>query len=575
MQDQPEAAVLVEPLQVPADADRQVLFIDEMINVEACEYFLELAASRACMHSDSGHMSYAELVAWVLKRVYKTERRNGVTIGWIKSAWWDNPKCRQLNLRGRLVPAVGEKVNLDGVPAEVQRVLIKNKVPMGLALMPLAIMTREVQNVMRIRLDLVDIDVVNCEFNVEAKFMMTETIHWPAKMRYLRDRAEILKTLSEHYHCAPGLIKKLFIALGNGGRVKTWRQAHNISELVKDPEFVLKFAMECDEFIDVKARQHADRLNVVTGWGVDKPKQTLHYYNWTHFERVEMTKVMQAAGNFMLGYAFDGILCKPGVDVAKLQAATTLPLMHKKHPQTWKKAIAELAERFPQFDWDMKSQIPWSELWEAKTCIWDDANAPEAAAGKGRGKGKVAPTAPQNHRDFAYVVASILENKVHVGAADEKVVVHAFLDTTKTWRRVGAKFLHNMVANVLLTEFCSRRWCPESRTFVRCRGKNYLKSGKFINTILGESCAILVQPDAPDFDGEATRKYVMWQDGTCFDTELMRNVPTSMGLYIAKFMPWGFKEWTLQGWEALVGDIMDHFKSGRCVGWLCFCLSPL
>jgi hypothetical protein len=121
--------------------------------------------------------------------------------------------------------------------------------------------------------------------------------------------------------------------------------------------------------------------------------------------------------------------------------------------------------------------------------------------------------------------------------------------------------MHNLVAQALVQEFSPKQW-NSLNGFVSKRPANYFKQKPFIEAINGEVTAILAQPCGPDFDGEKTRPFVMWADGTCFDTEKMCNVTPERSLYITKYMPWSFKEWKLPGWQQLADDIIRGFVAG-------------
>ena len=165
---------------------------------------------------------------------------------------------------------------------------------MDFALMPLATMTREVQNLCRAGLRLIDLDIENCQFNIEEHFMMTEEQkqRYPNKLLYNRERSSKLEQVCKHYNCCTSDAKQLFISLGNAGQISAWKQEKGINAKLKDLDFVRDFAKECADFIEEVTSERKHELDIVTSWGKPNPEGTLFFYTWTHFERLEINGVM-------------------------------------------------------------------------------------------------------------------------------------------------------------------------------------------------------------------------------------------------------------------------------------------
>ena len=104
-----------------------------------------------------------------MKRVYRRETFNDIEVGYIKSGWLKSSRAKQLGLAGRLIPAVGSCVDSLELPASMDAVL--KRVPLQHAITPLATMTREIKDLLRVGLNLKDFDIVNCQFAIEARFV--------------------------------------------------------------------------------------------------------------------------------------------------------------------------------------------------------------------------------------------------------------------------------------------------------------------------------------------------------------------------------------------------------------------
>jgi hypothetical protein len=367
---------------------------------------------------------------------------------------------------------------------------------------------------------------------------------YPTKMEYVRDRPAFLEAAKKAYKRDKDIVKCLFISLGNGGGVQAWRKENDIPHTVQDPVCIQKLAKECPQYIHETALAHADKLSIVKSWDKENPERTLHFYLWTSFEFAEILKVWNVAKPVLVGYAYDGVECLPFASQEKLQAATVLPLACKAHPRYFKEAIKQLTARYQQVDWVQESRINWSDLTEARRCIQQDEAAAREAALTAKKGSKVIAHIPNNHRDFAVIVASRLEQDViSVGDEDkEKVKLYVFHKAGSIWKGVHQKYLHNTVAEILKVEFAPKKYISKDGVWKASRCRNYLKSRPFIDTILAECISILMKPDAPDFDGEHTRKLLMWKCGTCFDTEKGCVMPVSRSAFVTKCVPWPFKD---------------------------------
>ena len=208
-------------------------------------------------------------------------------------------------------------------------------------------------------------------------------------------------------------------------------------------------------------------------------------------------------------------------------------------------------------------RFPWKKLREARSCI-DYFNG-EAATSEGDGKKKKTAndSAPQNHRDYALVLASSLETDIIVLGVDDKQAILYFSPKTRTWVRIHFKMLHNMIADKILETFSKRRFTNGS--WEVCRGRSYLKQKGFTDSVGSETLAMLMQADteAPSFDSEATRRYLVFKCGTCCDFETGTMCKARRSMYITKYVPWAYTRHPLTDDFIKLADMVHaYFKKG-------------
>ena len=95
----------------------------------------------------------------------------------------------------------------------------------------------------------VDIDIINCAYSILVSICKSNGMKCKYLKKYVNDRENILKLLSEEYNTDRETVKKLFVSLINSGSFKGWTIEHNINGT--ETKFINKIINEISLISDV------------------------------------------------------------------------------------------------------------------------------------------------------------------------------------------------------------------------------------------------------------------------------------------------------------------------------------
>ena len=305
---------------------------------------------------------------------------------------------------------------------------------------------------------------------------------------------------------------------------------------------------EVEKLVHLHAQKHPELVQVARGWAKKRPAVTAFSYKLCHLERLDLDRMMAAAGPAVMCPEFDGLVLFTHPDgeglgeaVRAVQQASSRPLAVKSYPNDFQAWLKTAAQKYPEFNWQVKSQLPWvrvRESVEAMNYFKDSADE------------KKAPKLP--HTDCALLVSATLEGTVLV--TDGHAL--ACCPQTRKWEKVSKQEgLHKVVKAAMLGMFKSgsvRRMVKHGELAMVRSGfaVHWAKDHGVITTVRQEVASDLYSANSPECD--TRRNLLAFCNGKVLDTNTGRVMDTQPGHLISRIVPWALEE--------LDSQVLDEFR---------------
>ena len=394
---------------------------------------------------------------------------------------------------------------------------------------------------------------------------------YPTMEIYATDRAACLEAVMEHYRVDRSAAKQAFLVLANKGSVGLWREETGVSHLIDDLPLLEDISTECRFFAnELWKAAPEDHRRTVESWKSNRPECTYLFYRWAHWERRAIDGMRVAAGNAVCGYAYDGLECVAGTPIEIFGAATTLKIVQKPHPTTFKAALEGLALKWPMLEWGPVSRYSTEKLLDALQSIKEER---ELVRHMNPRTPEVLLPAPKNHRSYALLVASILEQDLLISTkknADKAVVIKMWSQSRHCWNHVGSRFVENAVFDVIgvITgsigySVCTGWWARKMR--------GWAETGSFGSAAAEQTINMLLTDEEYEFDSEACRPLFAFSDGMCYDARTGKVEVARRSDMNTKHCPWPYKDTPVEGFEDVSKDLLKFYsrpeiRSGKCTG---------
>ena len=323
----------------------------EPVNVAIIEKALMLVATR-CVSME--HYDCFEILMSIRSRAVKVRRGKGVIAVLQREA-------KALGcLQNRLFSGI-QGISTEKLPQAILRELAHG-VPPALAGLSVFAFNKCIRYLCRHDLSMCEIDIVNALYSV-----LCEILDVPQILRDFRDnREQILDAMAEYFRqksdkqLSRDNVKELFISLGFGGSVWSWMQEHLDEPVELDGKWG-DFLQDMEDALQkiryALADKYPDELKLLKKKGKTNPYASLTFAVYAHHERGVLQKMLSTCGQAAVSPEHDGVGAQGDSDKllqACAEAVTPLRVAIKEYPSD---PFALFRTRFPDFDWNMKSNI--------------------------------------------------------------------------------------------------------------------------------------------------------------------------------------------------------------------------
>ena len=460
-----------------------------------------------------GHISWATVVQNFIARTTRVG-----SYGWFDTQFVDNSRSVALDLPGRMYNLVDNN-KLDGMSS------------FGLP--------RILQELFRIGMPMANMDQVSAHFQSLKDLVMSWSStdsDYPNIFAIAADRK------GYQARCAilgktDGDMKVLLISIAyQCERHHSWPQA------LRDLHF------EISSVVHRLARQQPEKLKLVRSWGKKRPAVTLLSYYLCHYERLDMDRMIVAAGTSAMTPEFDGLVLFTTPDGHGLQGAcdrvrqaAQRQLALKPYAKTFEEWIEHAMVRYPHEDWGRTSRFPWQVVQEASRSVdyylepdeVEEDKTEESAGDRKKPKAKTKHLPADT--DMATLVAADLEGTVLLSKG-----VHWFDGIS--WVAIDElKGVHSLVKASMQTLFRTgipyRLRQTNGKTVIIRAGfpAPFAKDHGKITTVRMEVSSDLLGP-TPDFD--VHRHFLAFKNGKTLDLRSLKLVDTHPNMMLEKTLDW-------------------------------------
>jgi hypothetical protein len=399
---------------------------------------------------------------------------------------------------------------------------------------------------------LVDIDMKSAHVHAMWELAGCDLQAQSPQLRALRGSRD--EWVAKHLHTMPesdvdyDSFKQLILAVLNGKRPRqSW------------PKELHDLATECQVIRTMLARKHPEIVKELKKCKRDPVVSTTALL-MIDLEQKYLERMIQAAGSTLMSIEHDGVVVRdasPEV-LAKIEASVPWPVHRSTYPWTQEEFLAFAAKQEANYDWCLKSKIPWEDVLRARQSC-------ELVLASRGGKDKEDEEKFHfAHTDFATVIASRLEGDVVV----EHGRIKFFNSDTCTWNFDGTdNELHDFVRTQLHTTFRGRHLAFEDyRPIWKAHGQVHplLKSHANITPVRAEVKSMLCgkTPDACDL-----RRMLPFKNGIIYDFAQGRAYKVHRGLAPNRVVPWDHESWQLDGqvqkeFADVVNDMLTWERNG-------------
>ena len=241
---------------------------------------------------------YAVVLEMFIKRA-KVVRHN---VGEITVIWRENPRAEALGWKGRQTSGVH---GMDVLPHEV----IDEEVPCnwrGLSAFGLPSVLRNALRCGFGAKGLVDYDQENAHFEAAwdlVKEYELDEADFQALKNCTQDRGPWLLEIAKLAKCTRDEAKKMNLATG-----------YLPSRSPGDPAPLHQIRNEMKRLFDIIAQREPERFAIAEAWHTQRPRVTLGSYAFMHRERLELDKMIVAAGSIMCPEADGLVVTNPSTE---------------------------------------------------------------------------------------------------------------------------------------------------------------------------------------------------------------------------------------------------------------------
>jgi hypothetical protein len=477
-----------------------------------------------------GGLSWAEVAESFLKRATKVGN-----FGWINTTFKDNLRAQELNLPGRMYNLVNPET-MDGMTT------------FGLP--------KILQELFRIGMPMANMDHMSAHFQSAKELAQSwgKTANdYPNIFAVAADRKAY-----QHAVAIAGMteddMKTLLISIAYlCARSNNW------------PAPLQALHDEFNSMVQELAHRQPDQLAKVRTWGKQRPAVTLFSYYLCHFERIDIERMVEAAGDSAMTPEFDGLVLFTTPDghglleaCDRVRAASRRPLSLKPYAKTFEEWLQHARARYPEEDWGLKSKIPWTQLRDAVASM-DYYLSPPVDENDKPKKVKLPLT------DLARIIAADLEPTTVVSRG-KGVCWHfngtkwEIIDTTTTF--------HRLVKDSIHAKFRTGPFNVAQ------------KHGKFTITRKGfplaftsdhgvlTSARIEAASDLVGIVGELDvhRHFLGFRNGKTLDLRTLKLIDTHPSMRISRVLQWDGELWEtpeLMAYRKVVADIIEHWKTAE------------